>query len=686
MATPRLLVKTITSAANLSGGAILALHEPRSSPQPLPEIARSLLRLVAETTVIGSASDRDCVAEAEKFLAAACQRHGTLGEALRVMSEGTRRHHLIALDKCRGWVGVVGASAATVDAALRKSPSFSLHLGKWIAAQGSTLDARLDAYDAWLSGPVSTDHLEGVLDKPAESRTPAPARESMKVDADDLQEAERRLLGEKPLHELGAHAPPRRLGDDLRAFAEALAKSEQPLAQLIGAIALRDFAKADELLPTLRERLHPADFWRLWGDRYWFDAKHERAAESYRSSRLARDAAPIRIDLACAVVRAGKPSSEDAHREAIDLLADALKHCGDDRPTCLRLHALLGSVWLHNPAGDRDANIRRAIEHLEEAVGLTEPASDPDWWAHIHVDLGSSWMALPTGKKVENVQRAVTCFDRAASIWTRQRDPERWALTQNCLAQAWERLPAGDRAANLHRAVDHIRAALEVRTREAHPAAWATLQNNLGNTYVQLPDGDHAANIRAAIECEEAALEVWSRLEKRADWAATQNNLGNAWALLPAHGEERERNLRRAIAAYKSALEVRTRSGAPSDWASTLNNMGSALMHLPSGAKGSGMLPGVDALNEAINCFERALEVRTREAFPLDWAKTQTNLGQAWSRRPAPGRMDHLRSAIECYNRALTVFRADTHPHQHRHVSDRRAEAQDLLDELQLLG
>jgi tetratricopeptide (TPR) repeat protein len=458
------------------------------------------------------------------------------------------------------------------------------------------------------------------------------------------------------------------------------------LAKLVGAIALRDFAKADELLPPLREKLHPADFWRLWGDRYWFEGKHERAAESYRSARLARDAAPIRLDLACALVRAGKPSAEDAHREASDLLADGLKHIGDDRATALRMHSVLGSVWLHHPSGERDANVRRAIEHLEEALGLTDPSGEPDWWAHTHMDLGAAWLALPTGKKVENVQRAVTCFDRACAVWTREREPERWALAQNWLAQSWERLPAGDRSANLRRAIEHISAALEVRTRDAHPAAWATLQNNLGNIYVQLPEGDHGAHIRAAIECEEAALEVWSRLESRSDWAATQNNLGNAWALLPSQGEERERNLRRAIAAYKSALEVRTRSGSPAEWASTLNNMGSALMHLPGSSRGSGMIAGVDALHEAIMCFEKALEVRTREAFPLDWAKTQTNLGQAWTRRPAPGRMEHLKQAIECYNRALTVFRADTHPHQHRHVSDLRGGAQDLLDELQILG
>src|SRR5437879_10885314 len=71
-------------------------------------------------------------------------------------------------------------------------------------------------------------------------------------------------------------------------------------------------------------------------------------------------------------------------------------------------------------------------------------------------------------------------------------------------------------------------------------------------------------------------------------------------------------------------------------------------------------LPGGDReanLRRAIECYEAALQVRTREAFPVDWAMTQNNLGIAYSDLPGGDREANLRRAIECYEAALQVFR-----------------------------
>ena len=83
--------------------------------------------------------------------------------------------------------------------------------------------------------------------------------------------------------------------------------------------------------------------------------------------------------------------------------------------------------------------------------------------------------------------------------------------------------------------------------------------------------------------------------------------------------------LEEAVAAYRAALEERTRERVPLDWATTQNNLGNALRTL--GERES----GTARLEEAVAAYRAALEERTRERVPLDWAMTQNNLGNALS-------------------------------------------------------
>ena len=71
--------------------------------------------------------------------------------------------------------------------------------------------------------------------------------------------------------------------------------------------------------------------------------------------------------------------------------------------------------------------------------------------------------------------------------------------------------------------------------------------------------------------------------------------------------------LAEAVAAYRQALEVRTRETLPQDWAMTQNNLGNALRD--QGIRTGGER-GIQLLAEAVAAYRQALEVRTRETLP----------------------------------------------------------------------
>jgi tetratricopeptide (TPR) repeat protein len=81
-----------------------------------------------------------------------------------------------------------------------------------------------------------------------------------------------------------------------------------------------------------------------------------------------------------------------------------------------------------------------------------------------------------------------------------------------------------------------------------------------------------------------------------------------------------------AIERRKRLVELMPRERVPLDWARTQRNLGVALSSL--GERES----GVAKLQEAVTAYREALKEHTREPLPLDWAMTQNNLAVTLTR------------------------------------------------------
>ena len=170
---------------------------------------------------------------------------------------------------------------------------------------------------------------------------------------------------------------------------------------------------------------------------------------------------------------------------------------------------------------------------------------------------------------------------------------------------------------------DAAAAAILKLARAIHGANAAMVVEFLGKEAQALNEygRDRGSNVHlvAAIALRRELLALASSNDER---GAARNNLGIAlWTL--GERESGTARLEEAVAAYRAALEERTRERVPLDWATTQNNLGNALDRL--GERES----GTARLEEAVAAYRAALEERTRERVPLDWATTQNNLGTA---------------------------------------------------------
>ncbi|WP_293147400.1 MULTISPECIES: CHAT domain-containing tetratricopeptide repeat protein [unclassified Microcoleus] len=107
-------------------------------------------------------------------------------------------------------------------------------------------------------------------------------------------------------------------------------------------------------------------------------------------------------------------------------------------------------------------------------------------------------------------------------------------------------------------------------------------------------------------------------------------------------------NLEIAIVGYKVSLSVFTREAFRLQWATLQNNLGKAYLYRIREDK-------AENLELSIECYCAALEVRTREAFPVNWATLQNNLGAVYSERIEGDKADNMELAIACYRAALEV-------------------------------
>ena len=161
-------------------------------------------------------------------------------------------------------------------------------------------------------------------------------------------------------------------------------------------------------------------------------------------------------------------------------------------------------------------------------------------------------------------------------------------------------------------------------------------------------------------EAQIAALEAALRLEPQIrQWPLQASREQIRGRLLSALGDSYQKrpqgnradNLEAAIKAYEDALTVRTREAFPQEWASTQNDLANAYCDRIKGAK-------ADNLEAAIKAYEDALTVFTREAFPQQWALTQYNLANAYKGSKA----DNLEATIKAYEDALTVLTREAFP------------------------
>ena len=325
--------------------------------------------------------------------------------------------------------------------------------------------------------------------------------------------------------------------------------------------------------------------------------------------------------------------------------------------------------------------LTEAVDRLQLALQVVTCEQLPREWAitqnNLAITLSVQVNTLTDGVRARALGDAVQAFRRALQVFARESFPQEWATAQNNLANTLRQqanVTAGAEHARLLReAVERFRLALQVHTRDSSPRTWAMIQNNLAlaltDTARASAQNERVTFLGDAIRACEQALYVRTRDAVPLEWAVTQVHLANALRA-KAHAIGGSATLlARSADACRLALQVFTQDSSPQQWAGTQNNLGNTLREQAQASKEESPDRCAQLVAEAVEAYRLALQVRTRDALPYDWAETQDNLGsalgdQAEDAGNAQERTRLFGEALEAYRLALQVRTRESLPRQ----------------------
>jgi len=309
------------------------------------------------------------------------------------------------------------------------------------------------------------------------------------------------------------------------------------------------------------------------------------------------------------------------------------------------------------PKGDKGSNLEIAIAGYEIASSVYTQNSRIQSWAMAQQTLGLAYRNRLRGDWEENIEKAITCYQNCLQFYTRQAFPDKWAYIQANLGVAYAfRLKSNNNNSQNQEILKETKDL--IYQHRLSGASLAEIARLTGASGRWIQSHSLQENLKQAIVCFQDALQIHTRNSVPKQWAMLQYNFGRAYDDLREVGQDYEdwaENCEKAIKCYEKALEVYTRQADSLHWGYCHYNLGIAYNERTQGDPAENQ-------EKAIKHYQDALLVRTSKDYPLDWAVTHTNLGNAYLQSIFGDPKKNIELAMEAYQEALRIYTLDNLP------------------------
>ncbi len=290
------------------------------------------------------------------------------------------------------------------------------------------------------------------------------------------------------------------------------------------------------------------------------------------------------------------------------------------------------------------------MSQAQEIAAALQVADQPQWSVEERVEMLTQigMRVQSQAQQVADLEQALSLYDRALGLLPAGNElaAARLQARRATLFQVW---PSED-AGNLEAARDLFEQVLPVFEALGEPAERAELHMNRGLTAQSLA-GMGRGTMTAAISAYQQSLKIFTADAYPQEHAILHNNLAAAFLALPTHDPEGRMREALAVQSFEAALQVISLESQPLEYAMLQNNLGNALQHVNSAHP-------VENHRRALEAYDEALRVRTRERSPVQYANTLANRAACCARLGALQEQGAtlLEEARQGYELAAAVF------------------------------
>ncbi len=340
---------------------------------------------------------------------------------------------------------------------------------------------------------------------------------------------------------------------------------------------------------------------------------------------------------------------------ALNHYTKALKRFSGRQNLCAwaKIHMNIGSIFSQIQSGEKRQNVEKSIRHFRKSLSVFDLNCEPQDWIASRMNIGNAFLTRIAGQRITNVERAITYFRISLKFSsTKTNTLDRGKILIN-LGMAYFERSRGDISKNLEQAKRHYEEASKVFDVNNSPYGWALTNMNLGLILWKRKKGDRGKNLENSIRCFQNALQFWRQESQPQEWARTQMNLGIVYS--DRIIGNKENNLEMALEAHRNSLKVYSRNDTPILWAKARINLGNTYIIRLAGARAAN-------IERAICHYRKALDIWSQAKTPYEWARGQYNLGYAYTVRRKGGSKSDIIRSMENFNAALMVWIKDAFP------------------------
>jgi len=318
---------------------------------------------------------------------------------------------------------------------------------------------------------------------------------------------------------------------------------------------------------------------------------------------------------------------------------------------------------LDKQSGEIETNIENAISYLNETIAcLKNTKRFMSYTVTVFNYLGIAYMHRNKGDTDRNIEIAIQFFkhslylNQSLYINDLKKRMNLFVSISLNLATAYHKRINESKEENLNIAIDICNICLNklsINESKDLNSFLSVIYDRLCLLWIEKEEGNIYENAEKAIEYGQRALEIVTIESNPVLWGSIHHNIGRAYirriksdVIFDTDKDENmcKTNAKVALNYFNKALKVRTKDKFPKDWALTMKNIGViySLKHFD------------DIYNDniALDTFNKTLSLLSKDSSPNEWADCQFNIGSILLSKSSK----HIENAITHFKNAEIFY------------------------------